>query len=109
MWGHGFKVLYLENWIKIIIQKRKKNPGSFLSDDYHFMPVGAETYGAYGPQGIKIIKQIGKNNTGSYRWKTVYFFLLQSILMSIQQGNAICIRGCPNASTGLQDLFNFHV
>ena len=24
------------------------------------MPVGIETYGAYGPQAIKLIKQIGK-------------------------------------------------
>ena len=31
------------------------------------MPVGAETYGAYGPQGIKLIKQIGKKNARSYR------------------------------------------
>ena len=33
---------------------------SNLSDNYHFVPVGIETYGTYGPQGIKLIKQIGK-------------------------------------------------
>ena len=33
---------------------------SNLSDYYHFVPVGVETYGAYGPQGIKLVKQIGK-------------------------------------------------
>ena len=32
---------------------------------YHFVPVGIETYGAYGPQALKLIKQIGKKNTGS--------------------------------------------
>ena len=26
------------------------------------MPVGIETYGAFGPQGIKLVKQIGKKN-----------------------------------------------
>ena len=33
---------------------------SILSDNYYFVPAGAKTYGAYGPQGIKLIKQIGK-------------------------------------------------
>ena len=31
-----------------------------MSDHYHFVPVVVETYGAYGPQGIKLVKQIGK-------------------------------------------------
>ena len=26
----------------------------------NFVPVGIETYGAYGPQGIKLVKQIDK-------------------------------------------------
>ena len=39
-----------------------KNKYSNLSDHYHFVSVGIETYGAYGPQGIKLIKQIGKKN-----------------------------------------------
>jgi predicted exporter len=37
------------------------------------------------------------------------FYLMQSILMAIQHGNAVCTRGCPkNISTGLESLFNFH-
>ena len=43
-------------------QKRRKKVDKYsnLSDYYHFVPVGIETYGAYGPQGIKLVKQIGK-------------------------------------------------
>ena len=40
---------------------------SNLSENYHFVPVIIETYGAYVPQAIKLVKQIGKKNTGSYR------------------------------------------
>ena len=36
-------------------------------------------YGAYGPQGIKLFKQIGKKNSGCYLWKIDYFFLFQSL------------------------------
>ena len=31
-----------------------------LSDNYHFVPVGVETYGAFGPQDLKLLKNIGK-------------------------------------------------
>ena len=31
-----------------------------MSDHYHFVPVGIVTYGAYGPQGVKLVKQSGK-------------------------------------------------
>ena len=38
------------------------------------------------------------------------FYLMQSISMAIQKGNAVCVRGCPKKpSTGLEGLFNLHV
>ena len=45
---------------------------SNLSENYHFLPVGIETYGAYGTQAIKLITQIGKK----YRKRPVKNFLL---------------------------------
>ena len=47
-------------------EAKKVDKYSNLSDYYHFVPVGIETYGAYGPQGIKLVKQIGKKNSGCY-------------------------------------------
>ena len=74
------------------------------------MPIGIETYGAYGPQGIKLIKQIGKKIQEATAEKLSTFYLLQSISMAIQRGNAVCVMGCPKStSTGLEGLFNFHV
>ena len=78
------------------------------------MPVGIETYGVYvklyGPQAIKLIKQIGKKNTGSYQWKTAYFLSYADYL----NGNTTRQRFlhiCPKktSTTGLDGLFNFHV
>ena len=38
------------------------------------------------------------------------FYLLQSISMAIQRGNAICVTTCvKNQSSGLEGLFNFQV
>ena len=87
---------------------KKVEKYSNLSNNYHFVPEGVETYGAYGPQGIKLVKQIGKKISRATSEKLSTFFLFQSISMAIQRGNAVCVMGCPkNTSTGLEGLFNF--
>ena len=78
-----------------------------LSDGYHFVPVGVETYGAFGPQGLKLLKSIGKNICEVTGEKRSTHFLLQSISMSIQRANAACVLGTAPASTGLEGLFEF--
>ena len=66
--------------------------------------------GAYGPQGIKLVNQIGKKIQDATGEKLSTFFLFQSISMAIQQGNAVCVMGCPkDTSTGLEGQFNFQV
>ena len=68
---------------------------SNLSENYNFGHVGIETYGAYGPQAIKLIKQIGKKIQEATCEKMSTFYLIQSTSMAIQQGNAVFVRGCP--------------
>ena len=83
---------------------------SNLSDYYHFVPVGVETYGAYGPQGIKLVKQIGKKIQDATGEKLSTFYLFQRISIAIQKGNAQCVTGCvKDRSSGLEGIFNFHV
>ena len=41
-------------------EDKKVDKYSNLSHHYLFVPMGIETYGAYGPQGIKLFKQISK-------------------------------------------------
>ena len=78
--------------------------------DYHFVPVGIETFGAYGPQASKLIKQIGKKIQEATGEKMSTFYLKQRISIAIQKGNAVCVRGCHKKdSPGLEGLFNFHV
>ena len=75
------------------------------------MPVGVEIYGAYSPQGIKLVKQIGKKIQDATGEKLSTFFLFQSISMAIQQGNAVCVMGCSkiHLKAYLEGLFNFQV
>ena len=74
------------------------------------MPVGIETYGAYGPQGLKLVKQIGKKIQDATGEKLSTFYLLQRISMAIQRDNAICVTTCvKDQSSGLEGLFDFQV
>ena len=78
-----------------------------LSDNYHFVPVCVETYGAFGPQGLKLLKKIGKKIKDVTGEKKSTYYLLQSISMAIQRSNAACVIGTASASTGLEGLFEF--
>ena len=90
-----------------IREQKKVDKYSNLSDNYHFVPVGAETYGAFGPEGLKLLKKIGSkicDATGENRSTS---FLLQSISLAIQRGNAACVIGTVPTSEGLEGLFEF--
>ena len=74
------------------------------------MPVGIETYGAYGPQGLRLVKQIGKKIQDATGEKLSTFCLLQRISTAIQRGNAICVTtSVKEQSSGLEGLLNFQV
>ena len=49
---------------------------------------------AYVPQGIKLVKQIGRKIQDAKSKKLSTFNLFQSISMAIQRGNAQCVIGC---------------
>ena len=38
-----------------------------MTDLYHFVPIGAETSGAFGPLGLKLPKQIGEHKFSCYQ------------------------------------------
>ena len=50
-------------------EDKKVEKYSNLTDNYYFLPIGVKTYGAYGPQGIKLVKQIGKKHQRVYLLK----------------------------------------
>ena len=80
-----------------------------MSKNYHFILVGAETYGSLGPQGSKFLKDIGRKIKEVTGEKLSTFYLMQSISMAIQRGNAQCVIGTAPTSGGLEGLFEFFV
>ena len=84
----------------------KKSKYKHLTD-YCFIPIAIETFGAWGSEGLKLIKDIGKKLkevTGNNRST---FYLTQQISMAIQRGNSSCIFGTIPDSEGLDQVFDF--
>ena len=74
-------------------EKMKLSKYEEIRKDYHMIPIAVETFGAWGPKGLRFIKSLGQkiqNLTGEKR-STFYFF--QSISMSIQRGNTTSTLG----------------
>ena len=72
-----------------------------------FTPIGIETFGSWGSEEHKLVKEIGKRvmeETGETRST---FYLFQSISIAIQRGNASCILGTVPHSEGLDEIFEF--
>ena len=65
--------------------------------------MGIKTYGAYGPEGIKLVKQIGKKiQDATGESLSTFYNLFQSISIAIQRGNASCVTGSvKDRSSGL--------
>ena len=87
------------------IEKTKKYQE--LANDYHFIPIGLETYGSWGPEGLKLIKTIGKKLKEETGERRSTFYLFQNISIAIQRGNASCVLGTVPHSEGLEEIFEF--
>ena len=78
-----------------------------LAQTYLFTPIGIETFGSWGSEGHKIVKEIGKKVMEETGEKKSAFFLFQSISIAIQRGNASCIIRTVPHTEGLDEIFEF--
>ena len=75
-----------------------------LANDFHFIPIGTETLGTYGPEAIKFFDDLGHKLGLINGEKCSKSFLFQSIEISIQKGNAACILGTKWIYGKLEEL-----
>ena len=78
-----------------------------LLDDYCFVPVGIETFGAWGQEGHKFVKEIGKKLKEVTGEPRSTFYLTQRISVAIQRGNSSCVQGTVPTTEGLDEIFEF--
>ena len=74
-------------------EAQKSTLYSNITQDYHFSPLGFETFGSWGPAAKALITKMGHmidKNSGDPRSTD---FLRQRISIELQRGNAACILG----------------
>ena len=83
----------------------KYNKYSVLQREYEVTPVCVETLGPWGPSGLSFIQEIGrrmKERTGEPRST---LFLMQSISVAVQRGNAASVMGTVQRSGDLEEIY----
>ena len=86
-------------------EKSKCKKYSDLSPNYHFVPVSAETFGAWGPQSRTFINELGRQLMEYTGEKRARFFLYQSLGICIQKGNASSVLGSVPKGKKLDEVF----
>ena len=89
-----------------IAESKKNNKYKDLENNYHFIPLAVETFGSWGPEGLKFVKEVGEKiqeNTGE---KHATSFLMQALSMSIQRGNASSVMGTVGTTSKLDEIYD---
>ena len=76
-----------------------------LKKQYHFIPVGMETMGSWGKEGLKFIKELGSRVAEANGEKRSTYYLFQSIGIANQRGNALSISGTVPSARKLDEIF----
>ena len=91
----------------ILRESHKEKIHENLTDNYHFVPICAETLGLWGPQGLALIKMIGKKLSAATGDPRSTFYLFQKLTMAVQRGNSQSILGTQLTRKGLEEVFDF--
>ena len=89
-----------------IAESKKKNKYKELEDNYEFVPIAMETFGSWGPEGLKFIKEIGKKIQETTGEKRATEYLIQSLSMTVQRGNAASILGTVGPMCKLDEIYD---
>ena len=78
---------------------RKSSKYAELMSDYHFVPVGFETTGAYGRSAWLFVQDVGRRIAAANSDPKALPKLRQRLSVAIQKGNAISICGTNNGDS----------
>ena len=79
--------------VAIKAEKQKSQKYSHLCTTHYFSPFAVETSGAFGPEALSLLSDIGRLIQAETGEPKSYQFLLQGIAVAVQRGNAASIRG----------------
>ena len=77
-----------------------------LLRNYIFVPIAVETFGSWGPRGLKFVKEIGRKIQEKTSNKNATGLIIQAISMTVQCGNATSIMDTLGPLRKLEDVFD---
>ena len=83
----------------------KMNLYSDLVREYDMVPVAMETFGSWGPSGLKFLKDIGARIALATGEKKSSYYLFQAISMACQRGNIISVLGTTPDTKKLDEIY----
>ena len=87
-------------------EKRKESKYvELVENGYIFIPIAIETMGPLGERGFKLVQELGKKIADKYGEKMSTSYILQSISIALQIGNAMSILGTPRDQRKLDEIF----
>ena len=76
-----------------------------LAESFIVAPICIETFGTWGPHGLGLVKEVGSLIARETNEPRSTSFLLQSMSMAVQRGNAVSVLGTVPASHNLEEVF----
>ena len=89
-----------------ITETKKKKMYKDLETNYFFTPTAVETFGSQRPEKLKFIKDIGMKIQDVTGEKRATSYLLQSLSMTVQRGNAASIMGTVGPTRKLDEIYD---
>ena len=87
-------------------ENRKHNKYKDLKNNYAFTPIAIETYGSWGSESLTFIKEVGKRIQENKGEKLAISYLIQSLSMTVQRGNASSILGTVGETKKLDEIYD---
>ena len=73
--------------------------------DYNVIPIVNETLGAWGPMGLKFVKEVGSRIGEATGEKKATYYLFQTLSMATQRGNVASILGTAPNMKKMDEIF----
>ena len=74
-------------------EQQKKTKYTDLQTTHHFIPIGIETTGVFGPEALSFFKELGRCLRARSGEPLSFSHLLQQIGVTIQRGNTATVLG----------------
>jgi hypothetical protein len=76
-------------------------------EQFHFIPIGAETLGPWGPEAMSFLNELGDKLITSSKEKRAKSFLLQRLSMAVVRGNSACVLNTLPSFKTLEEILLF--